>query len=173
MPVQLFKALHILSVLAWSASLFYVLELMIYQAKALKMDKPERRVPGGQYKRMVKSVWVPVGWTSAILVLIFGAALMHPFFTHTWFQVKMALVLFLFILHHWVHFAVKKMRNDKFTYSLTAIRRALNFLVILLTGIVLLAVFRGNINYSYLSGGLLIFYAFLWVKTRYFTGREN
>ena len=172
MLFQFFKALHIIAILAWSATLFYVLRLLIYQAKTLKMTEPERSVLGEQNKRMVRSVWVPVGWTSAILVLIFGAGLMHPYFSHTWFLVKMAMVLFLYILHQLVHIAVKKMRKDKFTYSLAGLRHLLNFVIVLLTGIVVLAVFKDNINYICLSGGIFLFYIVLWIKTSFFTRRE-
>lgn len=171
MLFHLFKALHILTILAWSASLFYVLRLLIYQAEAVKMAEPEGSVLREQNKRMVRNIWIPVGWTSAVLVLIFGAGLMHPYFTHTWFQVKMVLVLFLYILHHLVHFAVKKMRKDKFTYSLAGLQQMLNLLIVLLTGIIVLAVFKDNINYLYLSGGILTLYIMLWVITFFYTDK--
>lgn len=170
--LPIFKSLHIISIVAWSASLFYTLRMFIYQAEALERNRKERSLLSAQYKRMAKNIWVPVGWTSAILVLIFGAGLMHPYFSNTWFQVKMILVLFLYIFHHWVHFTYKKMQKDTFKYSSVHIRQMINIFVVLLIAIVFIAVLKDHTNYLYLTIGVILILLILVMWTRYSTVKK-
>ncbi len=168
MLIPIFKVLHLLSILAWSASLFYVLRLLLYHARALQADEPGRSVLSSHYKQMAGNVWYPVGWTSAVLVLIFGAALMHPWFSHTWFQVKMALVLLLYILHFRVHLAYRKMQKDQFNYSPLYLMQMMNVFAVLMLAIVFLAVLKDHINYVYLTAGSALLFVALFVRSRMF-----
>ncbi len=173
MLILIFKSLHIISIVAWVASLFYILGLFKYQSKALKKTDPDKSLLIGQYKLMAKRIWVPVGWTSAVLVFVFGAGMMHPYLSQGWFQVKLVLVLFLYIFHQWVHFTYRKMQKDNYKYSVYNIGLMNDVFIVLLVAIVFLAVLKTNVNYTILAAGLAISFVLLLTRTRYLrTKRE-
>jgi len=167
MLILIFKSLHIISIVAWIASLFYILSLFMHQSKALKKTDPDKSLLIGQLKLMAKRIWVPVGWTSAILVFIFGAGMMHPYLSQGWFQVKLVFVLFLYIFHHWVHFTYRKMQRDSYKYSVFHIGLMSDIFIVLLIAIVFLAVLKTNVNYYILAGGFAVSLVILFARTRY------
>jgi len=171
MLILIFKSLHIISIVAWIASLFYILSLFIYQTKALEKDDTDKSLLIGQYKQMAKKIWLPVGWISAILVLIFGAGMMHPYLSQGWFQLKLLLVLLLYIFHYWVHFTFREMQKDNYKYSVYHIGLMIDVFIVLLVAIVFLAVLKTNINYSFLAGGSAISLLVLFARTWYVKGK--
>src|SRR5699024_471793 len=69
---QYIIALHIIFIVTWFAGLFYMVRLFIYNREAQDKEEPERRILQGQYKVMIKRLWLGITWPSAILTFIFG-----------------------------------------------------------------------------------------------------
>lgn len=156
MILLIFKALHIVAMVLWMGVLLYMPSLFIYQTEANSKTEPDRSILVNQYKSMAKKLWMRVGWPAAILTIIFGLGIMHPYFGSIWFWVKMGFVVALLGYHHIIHFANKNLQNDKYKKSVSQLRSMNQYGIIFLLSIVALAVLKDNINYLLLIGGIAV-----------------
>ncbi|NJN28488.1 MAG: hypothetical protein HC819_22205 [Cyclobacteriaceae bacterium] len=156
MVLLILKVLHLLSVIVWIGVLLYMPRLLILQTEASAKTEPERSILITQYKKMSRSMWIKVGWPAAILTLIFGLGIMHPYFSSMWFWVKMVLVVVLFIYHHMIHFANKNLQRDKYTKSVKQLRNMNNAGIVFIIAIVALGVLKSSIDIVLMIGGLVV-----------------
>jgi len=102
-----FKALHIVSVVAWFAGLFYIVRLFVYIAEAHDKPAAEAAILRPQLELMARRLWFGITWPAGISTLFFGTAMIHFFWPPPlWFQIKFGLVGVLIIYHlicHWIH----------------------------------------------------------------------
>jgi putative membrane protein len=150
------KTLHVISIIVWMGVLLYMPRLFIYQAKANNKTEPERSVLINQFKLMAKNLWIRVGWPAAILTIIFGLGIMHPYFSSIWFWVKMGFVLALLAYHHIIHFANKALQKDNYTKTIDQYKSMNQAGIIFLLSIVALAVFKDTINQFLIIGGVAV-----------------
>jgi putative membrane protein len=150
------KTMHVISVIVWMGVLLYMPRLFIYQAEANSKTEPDRSVLINQYKLMAKRLWIRVGWPAAILTIIFGLGVMHPYFSSIWFWVKMGFVVALLAYHHIIHFANKALQKDNYTKTIDQYKSMNQAGVIFLLSIVALAVFKDTINQFLIVGGIAV-----------------
>lgn len=150
------KTMHVISVIVWMGVLLYMPRLFIYQAEANSKTEPDRSVLINQYKLMAKRLWIRVGWPAAILTIIFGLGIMHPYFSSIWFWVKMGFVVALLAYHHIIHFANKALQKDNYTKTIDQYKSMNQAGVIFLLSIVALAVFKDTINQFLIVGGIAV-----------------
>ena len=134
------KALHIISMVAWFAGLFYLPRLFVYHAEAIDSISLDR------FKVMERRLYFAITWPAALLTTGFGLWLVaynyEYYLKAGWFHAKFALVVLLWIYHllcgHFVkRFAANK--NDRKAYFF----RLFNEIpTVLLIGIVLLVVIK-------------------------------
>ena len=74
-----FKALHIISVVAWFAGLFYIVRLFVYITESHARPDHERDVLLPQLKLMATRLWFGITWPAGIASLVFGSALLQVF----------------------------------------------------------------------------------------------
>jgi putative membrane protein len=146
--------------------LLYMPRLFIYQLEASSKTEPERSILINQYKRMMKSLWIKLGWPAAILTIIFGLGIMHPYFSSIWFWVKMGFVIALLGYHHIIHFAYKALLNDKYEKTVDQYKSMNQAGIIFLFSIVLIAVFKNLINDILIVGGIVIGVALVFLAVR-------
>lgn len=92
-----FKALHIISFVAWFAGLFYIFRLYVYHVE--NKDKPEvTAVLEVMERKLYRMICTP----AAIATTVFGLGLLHLVPTaleQGWFHVKLTALLLLFGYH--------------------------------------------------------------------------
>jgi putative membrane protein len=102
MAQPVLKSLHIIFVVTWFSSLFYIVRLFIYHVEAQRKPSPEKEILTKQFRIMEKRLWYGIAWPSAILSISFGISLLPnywPLWDHPWLMVKLAMVFLLIIYH--------------------------------------------------------------------------
>ena len=93
--MQVVLALHIISMVAWFAGLFYLPRLFVYHADATDDISLNR------FKIMERRLFNGIMTPAAILTVVFGFWLLSYhrqwYLAQTWLQVKLALVIILLI----------------------------------------------------------------------------
>ena len=91
----LLKALHVVSVVAWFAGLFYLPRLFVYHIEAAQKPQPDRDIIQAQLAIMERRLYYGIMWPALCLSFIFGltlVALTHAQH-HPWFQLKFLCVI--------------------------------------------------------------------------------
>lgn len=114
MNYDLFRALHILSVIAWMAALLYLPRLFVNHLA--NRDKPQVvEVLSGMETRLAKFIMNP----AMIAAWVFGSGLIYidieargtPFLTQVWFLTKIAGVIALTGYHHFLMVRMNKLQR--------------------------------------------------------------
>ncbi len=91
------KAFHIIAMVAWFAGLFYLPRLFVYHAEAIDSVSIDR------FKIMERRLYYAITWPAALLTTLLGTRLLfsnpHYYFAASWMQLKLALVILLWIYH--------------------------------------------------------------------------
>lgn len=102
------KAVHVISMVAWFAGLFYLPRLFVYHADAVDKISNER------FKLMERRLYYGITWPAAIFTTVLGVSLLTYnlgyYLKAGWMHAKLALVILLWVYHlmcgHYVkHFA--------------------------------------------------------------------
>ena len=112
------RALHIISVMAWMAGLFYLPRLFVYHCGAEKLsDKSETfKIMERKLLKIIMNPLYILSWLFGAMLLLANPVLL----SEGWMHVKLACVIAMSVLHHlfarWVKtFAAdKNIRGDKF-----------------------------------------------------------
>ena len=156
MILLILKVLHVVAVIIWMGVLLYMPKLFIYQTEAHSKPEPDRSVLINQYKSMAKSLWIKIGWSAAILTIIFGMGIMSPYFYSVWFWVKMGFVVALLGYHHIIHFANKNLQKDNYTKTVSQFKSMNMTGIVFLLSIVALAVLKDRINNLLIYSGITV-----------------
>ena len=177
MAIFYLKAFHIVGFVAWFAGLFYLIRIFVYHREALDKSEPERQILSQQFQIMEQRVFNLIcqpamifTWTCGIAMLILNPAYLEQ----SWIHVKLLFLVLLTIFHYYNKRFLGQLKNG--TQQLEAFHfRVMNEVpTIFLLTIVLLAVFRNNINYLYLSFGVLLFIVMIaWGIIAYRKKRES
>ena len=98
MSYEVVKALHIVSVVAWMAGLFYLPRLFVYHADAAAGSELSETFKVME-RRLYRAIMGPAGvatWGFGIWLVW----LVPDYLDQPWFQVKVAVVTLLTLLHH-------------------------------------------------------------------------
>ncbi len=127
------KSLHIISMVAWFAGLFYLPRLYVYHAMATDSVGIER------FKIMERKLYYGIMNPSAAITIFSGLWLWKGWgFYGMWLMLKILLVLILLCYHIWCGFLLNKFYNNKNRHSHTWFRWFNEVPVIFLVSIVLL-----------------------------------
>src|ERR1700749_376452 len=98
------KALHIIFIVTWFSGMFYIVRLFIYNTEAAEKSDPDREILLGQFRIMIRRLWLWITWPFAILTVIFGAWIWIIMgVTPDWLLVKLCLVVLLYLYHFSLH----------------------------------------------------------------------
>jgi len=100
-----FKALHIISMTAWMAGMFYLPRLFVYHADVKAGSKEDERFKTME-RRLLKIIMNP----AMLATIVFGLLLSHIYGFYalgSWFYIKMFFVLILGGLHGYFSHTVK------------------------------------------------------------------
>lgn len=136
-PYQWIKALHVISVIAWMAGMFYLPRLFVYHAEA---------EPGSDlsetFKIMERRLLRIIMNPAMILTWVFGLWLLYlsEAWREYWMMAKIALILVMTVLHHLYALWRKDFAADRNTRPARFYRLANEAPTLLMIGIVILVI---------------------------------
>lgn len=159
---EFFKAIHFIGLVSWFAGLFYLPRLFIYHVEAIE-DKDLNRKEiltkqfGIMQNRLYKIIMNP-----ALVMTFFGGFSMifwrygwEGWKANIWLHWKLLLVGGLVAYHYYCGQLIKRLAAGEKVMTSTKLRLFNEITTLFLLSIVLLAVYKGNINFFYAFGGLL------------------
>ena len=132
------KVIHIVSVVAWMAGLFYLPRLFVYHAVA-------DDAPGIARFQIMERRLFGIMTLGATLAAIFGIAMVvvtPGYLAFKWLHAKLALVALLIVYHIWCHRLMAALRTGSNTRSQRWYRWFNEVPALLLVAIVILAVVK-------------------------------
>ncbi len=151
------KAIHIIFVVTWFAGLFYFPRLLIYHTEANAKTETEKSILLPQFELMMRRLWYGITWPSAILTLIFGSWLFYLYPTfETWLQVKVGLVVLLFLYHFSLHRLFKNHQKRVFKYSSQFLRFWNEIATLFLVGIIFLVELKNTLDMLWAVVGMVL-----------------
>ena len=136
MGYLLFKAIHVLGVLAWSAGLFYIARLLVYYVEST--DANTKQTLAIMAHRLNRYIILPASIVTTLIGLhLIGVvqALSQP-----WFHFKALLLVVLFGYQHGMARCVRQMNQSTFKRSARWCRIMNEVPIVLLTGIVFVVI---------------------------------
>ena len=138
-----FKALHIIAVVAWFAGLFYIVRLFVYIAEAHDRPPAEADILRPQLELMARRLWYGITWPAGIATLVFGTGMLHTFWPPPrWLLVKLALVAVLLAYHGICHWMNRQLQAGIVPMSSRNLRIWNELATLLLVGIVFVVVLK-------------------------------
>lgn len=134
-----FKAIHIMSVIAWMAALLYLPRLMVYHVAA-----EPGSVQSETFKTMERRLLRGIANPAMISTWIFGllTAYILNVWMMPWFHAKALLVVLLTIMHHMMVRWMKAFQRDQNTRSARYFRIANEVPALMMVAIVILVVVK-------------------------------
>lgn len=133
----IFKALHLIAVVAWFAGLFYMPRLFVYQAEHPEASPTLILM---QHK-LAKVIMAP----AAVATLVFGTGLILAtpgIFTQGWFHAKLALLVILYAFHGSLEYFRKRLATGTNTKSGKFFRYYNEIPTLILIAVIFLAVLK-------------------------------
>lgn len=138
-PYLWFKSLHIISVIAWMAGLFYLPRLFVYHADT-DVGSEQSETFKIMERRLLKAITTPAMISSWIFGLL--AAWQINAFADGWFHAKLLLVLMMSGYHGYLVRYQKAFANDQNTKSARFFRIVNEVPTLLMAVIVILVIFK-------------------------------
>ncbi len=133
------KALHIIAVISWMASMLYMPRLFVYHAQATPGSAQSETFKTME-RRLLKFIMTPamiVTWLAGIYLVLQG-----QYLGATWFHLKIVLVAAMSLMHGLFNHWARDFTHDRNTRSAKFYRIANEIPTLLLIAIVILAVVK-------------------------------
>ncbi len=137
----LFKAIHIISVIAWMAGLLYLPRLFVYHSDNKIKDN---KVSSETFKVMERRLYRIIMNPSIALVWITGLYLFYLSGFETWLMIKTLLVIFMTIYHIFLGQCLRRFAEGKNKFSQRFFRIINEIPTLIMIVIVFLVVFQPN-----------------------------
>ena len=134
------KTIHIISVIAWMAALFYLPRLFVYHAK-----HNNEKYLDSVFKVMESKLLGVIANPALIIVWLSGISLIYYLEIQPWLIIKMIFVFLMTLFHLFSFFALKKFENNLNNYSERFYRIINEVPTLLLVIIIVLVVFQPEI----------------------------
>tara|TARA_B100000579_G_C22259893_1_gene588910 strand:+ start:135 stop:581 length:447 start_codon:yes stop_codon:yes gene_type:complete len=137
------KALHIIFMVTWFAGLFYLPRLFIYHSKSSNPSDQER------FNKMENRLFIIMS-IGAFLTTFFGGLMLHTnklLVFSIWFQLKILMILGLFIFHFRCWIWINRLKNKRFPKNTIWLRWFNEIPSIFLFIIVILAILKPSMNF--------------------------
>ncbi|MDX5595121.1 protoporphyrinogen oxidase HemJ [Pseudovibrio sp. SPO723] len=133
------KTLHIVSVIAWMAGLFYLPRLFVYHTGA-EVGSEMSETFKVMERRLLKAIMGPAMHASWVFGLI-TVYLLHAYLD-LWFLLKLSLVLLMTVFHVRLSWHVRRFAEDNNKHSERYFRIINEVPTVLMIGIVILVIFK-------------------------------
>ena len=134
------KTIHIISVIAWMAALFYLPRLFVYHAK-----HNNEKYLDSVFKIMESKLLGVIANPALVIVWLSGISLIYYLGIQPWLIIKMIFVFLMTLFHLFLFFALKKFENNLNNYSERFYRIINEVPTLLLVIIIILVVFQPEI----------------------------
>lgn len=135
-----YKALHLISMVAWFAGLFYMFRLFVYHVE--NKEKPDAT---SMLKTMERKLYYYITTPSMLATVAFGTLLLG----HTphnlklpWMHIKLTLILLLIGYHLFIGYSLKRFKKDDIFLSSKQCRILNELPTLFLIGVIFVAVFK-------------------------------
>lgn len=174
MSYPLLKALHVISMVAWMAAVFYLGRLLIYYAEAAKEDEPKRKILQDQFALMMKRLTFGIGHPAMLLTIVFGTWTMIKFgiIKQPWMHVKLTFV-FGFIFYYFYLNKIRKSLLAGKVWSSLKLRFINEIATAFLIVIVVLAYLKDNMSHMNIALTFVISLLVLGVMVRLMRGKKD
>ena len=158
--IHLLKALHIIGFTSWFAALFYLSRLFVYYTEAMDKPEPERTILMKQLLIMQQRLANIIMTPAMIFTILAGAGLVFMYGwewwkVNTWLHWKLLLIAGLVVYHAFDLKIIKHLEQGKKILTSSQFRVYNELATLFLVAIVLLAVFKGTLNFLYAFFGLI------------------
>ncbi|WP_338409534.1 CopD family protein [uncultured Flavobacterium sp.] len=169
MEYNYIKALHLIFVITWFAGLFYIVRLFVYHAEAKQKPQPDQDILIKQYQLMQYRLWYIITWPSSVLASLFAFWMLYKnqgLLYVSYFQVKLAFVLLLYLYQAKCHQIFKQLQKNKVKYSSNFFRIWNEGATIILFAVVFLIILKDAINWIFGVIGIFVFSILIMVGFR-------
>jgi putative membrane protein len=132
------KSLHVMSMVAWFAGLFYLPRIFVYHS--MSKDASMRAT-----FKLMESRLIVLMHLAAALTWMFGLWILFylpAWLALGWLQIKIGLVILLTLYHWWCAKMVREFERDEINHSHVWFRWFNEFPVVILFGVILLVVMK-------------------------------
>lgn len=162
MNYLIFKSLHLVSMVAWFAGIFYLVRLFVYHTEAFDKPHNEKEILCQQYHIMESRLLKIICRPAMLLTWVFGLVMIYLngwewFKVNYWLHAKLFLV---FLLSGYTDYNVKiikSLKEEKRIMSSFQFRLYNEVPTLFLLSIVLLAVFKNILHFGYTFAGVMGF----------------
>jgi protoporphyrinogen IX oxidase len=154
-----FKSFHILGFVAWFAGLFYLPRLFIYHIEAEERQEPVRSALQEEYSRIEKLLYKLIMMPAMIftIAMAIGIIFTEPdVLKQTWLHAKLVFVLLLIAFHFYCGRLIRQLETKTCSINSLQMRRINEIPTIVLSLIVLLAIFKNSLPMSITAWGTVI-----------------
>ena len=169
-----FKSLHLVSMVAWFAGIFYLVRLFVYHTEAEDRPATEAKVLKAQYEIMEDRLFKIIVRPAMVLTWVFGLLLIHELGLDwlkgtPWIHLKLLLVFLLSGYSDYLGRITKQLRLGKVVMSSYQFRLFNEIPTLFLLSIILLAVFKDLANFGLtflviLGAAILLFVGTRWYR---------
>jgi protoporphyrinogen IX oxidase len=134
------KALHVISIVAWMAGLFYLPRLFVYHSNTRPSEKTSDtfKVMEGKLLRVIMRPAAVIALITGILMISIGNLLPME----AWLHIKLGAVFLMFVFHGFLEVTAGQFRRDQRPRSEKFFRAANEVPTILLIVIVVMAIVK-------------------------------
>jgi protoporphyrinogen IX oxidase len=166
-----FKSIHIIGFVAWFAGLFYLVRMFVYHGEALQKEQPERDILSRQLHLMEWRVYRIICNPAIVITWIFGGGMLYLhglqwLHINWWMHVKLVLLVLLTLYHFYCRNIIVKLEKGKSPYSSFQYRLLNEVPTFALVSIVLLAVYKNELNVWYALLGMTGFIGILYLGAK-------
>lgn len=169
----IFKSLHLVSMVAWFAGIFYLVRLFVYHVEADERPLEEAQVLKAQYAIMEERLFKIIVRPAMLLTWVFGILLIHSrglewLKISPWLHVKLLLVFLLSGYSDYLGRIAKQLRVEKKVMTSYQFRLFNEVPTLFLLAIILLAVYKNLANFGWTFLTLVGFAVLLFIGTRWY-----
>jgi len=169
----IFKSLHLVSMVAWFAGIFYLVRLFVYHVEADERPLEEAQVLKVQYAIMEERLFKIIVRPAMLLTWVFGILLIHSrglewLKISPWLHVKLLLVFLLSGYSDYLGRIAKQLRVEKKIMTSYQFRLFNEVPTLFLLAIILLAVYKNLANFGWTFLTLVGFAVLLFIGTRWY-----
>lgn len=183
----LLKALHVVGFVSWFAGQFYLVRIFVNHAEAFDKPEAERKVLApyftGMEWRVYKVILNPammITWLAGLgmLALGFFSNQVPNYFdmgTPGWMHLKLTLLILLSAYHGWCKTIIPKLESGSTPFTSWQFRLLNEVPTLFLVAISFVAVLgkSGQLNYLYLTLGVLLFAGLIYRGARAYARRRG
>jgi putative membrane protein len=141
----IYKSMHLVSMVAWFAGLFYMFRLFVYHVENKEKSDVVRVL-----KIMERKLYYYITFPAMVATIIFGILLLSNS-THNlrmlWFSIKSILLLLLIFYHFYIGYTLNRFKKNDYFLTSKQCRLFNEIPTIFLIGIIFVAVFRASIKF--------------------------